>query len=1071
MTGTANVDSVILLDTLQNGLTYLSSTLNGVSSGTANGQIVSWNVGSMTPGTSGQATVTVKASSVGTYTNKAKITSSQTGSATSSNTTSTNVVQTFSGTITQTATIFPSNNITITVTDNDLKGEGLLFVTVVNAATNESEQIGLFETTLNSGIFMNTISTVYGTTAGTNNDGFFNAQAGDTIRATYSDAINSSGNSATVSSFTRVISGYTATISVSPTIVLAGNSLTFTLTDLDLNHDTSTAETYSFTATSNQNETENLTFIETGHNTGIFIATVGTILGTPPGANNNGTFTVQPTNTISVSYFDSLTSSGTTATISTTATVGTVNLSISSKSVSDLNAGAAIPGDTMSYTIKVKNTGNVNATAISVFDTIPSGITVLIATISHSGTLSSGIISFPAYAVAKNDSVLLSYKAIIDTSVQDQATITNRALVSGHGTTKIVQSSFTATNSPQISISKSVDKPTANFGDTLTYTISYSNIGSGIAANVIVVDSTSQRTNYVSNSVMINNISQTDNGNDSVVFVNSALVKVKVGQVQKGASGTIKFKVKVAGTSAGTQIPNSVIVNFTNLSGTSLPSVSSNVVSTTISQVAGVTLSPSTNSKISSDSSFVYYPFIVTNTGNGIDSFSLARTSSRNWSPQLYRDLNRNGILEANEISNGIVNSTSSLSIDSSYYFIARIFVPYNTTSNSRDSLIVTATSTFNNILNASGTYVTTISTAVVTLSKLQSNSNRAPGQTVTYTLTYQNTGTGNARNVSVTDVLNANLSFVQNSFVVPNGQSASYDSLSRTITWTIGSVVGSGNGTMTFDAKVNSGVLLGTNITNSSSISYSDSLNNITRTGNSGITSLTVSAAPAFALAISPPSRTQDVDLSVSYVITITNNGNSSDSFRIAFASSRSFPWTLYVDTNNDSVLNNGDYVLNLSNTGTISQNGIMHLIAIDTIPYTTPDQALDSTRFTVTSRTDSSVTGNVSAYTTARAPNVTITKTVSVVGGGANIPGATLVYTITFSNSGTGNATSVIATDTIPVHTTYSLGTILYNDQPRTDGVDGDNAQIVNGVLMVNIGTLLGNSSGTIKFKVTIN
>ena len=205
MTGTANVDSVILLDTLQNGLTYLSSTLNGGSSGTANGQIVSWNVGSMTPGTSGQATVTVKASSVGTYTNKTKITSSQTGSATSSNTTSTNVVQTFSGTITQTATIFPSNNITITVTDNDLKGEGLLFVTVVNAATNESEQIGLFETTLNSGIFMNTISTVYGTTAGTNNDGFFNAQAGDTIRATYSDVINSSGNSATVSSFTRVI--------------------------------------------------------------------------------------------------------------------------------------------------------------------------------------------------------------------------------------------------------------------------------------------------------------------------------------------------------------------------------------------------------------------------------------------------------------------------------------------------------------------------------------------------------------------------------------------------------------------------------------------------------------------------------------------------------------------------------------------------------------------------------------------------------------------------------------------------------------------------------------------------
>jgi len=545
VSGNATVDSVFLIDTLQSGLAYQSSTLNGSSSGTAIGQIVTWDIGSVSPGTSGQATVTVKATSTGTYTNKAKITSTQSGSATLSNTTSTNVTNTYTGTISQTATILPSNSITITVTDHDLKSEGLIFVTVVNTVTNESEQIGLFETTSNSGIFTKTVSTIFGTTAGTNNDGYFNAQAGDTIRATYNDTVDSSGNTANVSSSTRVIGGYTATLTVAPSLVAPGNSLTFTLTDLDLNYDTSSAETYSYTATSNQGETENLSLTETGNNTGIFTATVGTTFGTPPGTNNNGTFTVQSTNTISLSYFDSLTTPGTTATISATATIGNVNLSASSKSVTDLNAGSSIPNDTMSYTIKVKNTGNVAATSITVYDTIPSGINVVTATISHSGTLSSGIITFPAFAVGVNDSVLLTYKALIDTSVQDEDTVINTALISGHGTTKTVQSSFVASNRPLMSLAKSVDKSSAIPGDTLTYTVVYTNIGSSVATNVIVSDSIKQTTEYVAGSVTINNVTQTDNGGDGVVSVNAAAIQITIGQVQAGQSGTIKFKVRV----------------------------------------------------------------------------------------------------------------------------------------------------------------------------------------------------------------------------------------------------------------------------------------------------------------------------------------------------------------------------------------------------------------------------------------------------------------------------------------------------------------------------------------------
>jgi len=533
----------------------------------------------------------------------------------------------------------------------------------------------------------------------------------------------------------------------------------------------------------------------------------------------------------------------------------------------------------------------------------------------------------------------------------------------------------------------------------------------------------------------------------------------------------LQTNVFAAGTPAGTVISNYATVNYKSLNGTSFPAVNSNTVTTTVAQVAGVAITPPTGSKTSSDSSYVSYAVTVTNTGNGTDTFNLARVSSRNWSPVLYRDINRNGVLDANEIDSGAVSTTSPLAADSSYYLIARIFVPFNTASNAKDTLSVTATSVFNNSVSANGTYVTTISAAVLTLSKSQSSPNRTPGQTVTYTLTYENTGTGKAVNAGVTDQLSTNITFVNNSIVVPNGQSASYNSTNRTITWTIGTVLGGGTGTMTFDATVNSGVPSGTNISNQGSISYTDSANNVTRTGNSGTTTLNVTTATSFTLAITPQSRTQDVDLSVSYLITLTNTGNATDSFTVALTSSRSFPWTLYVDANNDSILNTGDYLMNLNNAGPTAQNGVFNFLAIDTIPHNTPDQSIDTTMFTVKSRTDTTVTGNVTAYTTARAPQVSLTKTVSVFGVGASIPGATLLYTITFQNNGTGAAATVVVTDTIPANTTYSNGTILYNDATRTDGADGDNAQFINGIITVNVGSLAGSSSGTIKFRVTIN
>jgi uncharacterized repeat protein (TIGR01451 family) len=91
--GTAVLDSVYLNDTLQMGLTYLSSTLNGSSGGSANGQAVEWNIGTANPGDTGRVTVTVRTTAENTYSNRLIATSRQDPRGDTSNTKVTYIIK------------------------------------------------------------------------------------------------------------------------------------------------------------------------------------------------------------------------------------------------------------------------------------------------------------------------------------------------------------------------------------------------------------------------------------------------------------------------------------------------------------------------------------------------------------------------------------------------------------------------------------------------------------------------------------------------------------------------------------------------------------------------------------------------------------------------------------------------------------------------------------------------------------------------------------------------------------------------------------------------------------------
>jgi len=122
----------------------------------------------------------------------------------------------------------------------------------------------------------------------------------------------------------------------------------------------------------------------------------------------------------------------------------------------------------------------------------------------------------------------------------------------------------------------------------------------------------------------------------------------------------------------------------------------------------------------------------------------------------------------------------------------------------------------------------------------------------------------------------------------------------------------------------------------------------------------------------------------------------------------------------------------------------------------------------------------------------NLTITKEVSTDGGttfaasGTGAPGSTLTYRITISNTGAGNATSVIVTDPMPLYTTYTAGTaksdttagVTYAAAATalTDASDAPTDTYDFGITAanqatLNIGTLAGGSTSVLYYQVTIN
>jgi uncharacterized repeat protein (TIGR01451 family) len=146
------------------------------------------------------------------------------------------------------------------------------------------------------------------------------------------------------------------------------------------------------------------------------------------------------------------------------------------KSVDKTNATG---GDLLTYTVTITNRGTGTATSVHVDDTLPNGT-----------VQSADLADIPAGATVTRT---YTYRVPCDTA--DNTVLVNRVQVSDTNLkglpdsdpTDNAASASTTVHTPVITFSKTATT-SANAGEAITFTISYNNVGSGAAADVVITD-------------------------------------------------------------------------------------------------------------------------------------------------------------------------------------------------------------------------------------------------------------------------------------------------------------------------------------------------------------------------------------------------------------------------------------------------------------------------------------------------------------------------------------------------------------------------------------------------------
>lgn len=135
----------------------------------------------------------------------------------------------------------------------------------------------------------------------------------------------------------------------------------------------------------------------------------------------------------------------------------------------------------------------------------------------------------------------------------------------------------------------------------------------------------------------------------------------------------------IAGTPAGTQIQTSGMTKYYSESGAEMPIANSNSVTTVVSRITSVNVTPTSDSKQVDVNGKANFLVSVKNTGNSSDTFSLNTVTQNGSIASIYRDDNGDGQLQSTETTK--ISTTGSLTAGSALNCIVSVQMPLTVTS------------------------------------------------------------------------------------------------------------------------------------------------------------------------------------------------------------------------------------------------------------------------------------------------------------------------------------------------------------------------------------------------------